>query len=774
MTTTAFAQSSDVHRLVGLLLEHPPQPLHLVIVTRHDPPLRLATLRAGNQITEVRLQDLRFTADESASMLSSATQRTVAEDALANLEHEIEGWAAGLRLVALALRHIEDPNELLCKLRGGLPHTQEYLIREVLAGQPSEVRECLLKSSILDRFCPQLLDAICSATPEETSSLLGGQEFIGLLQKSNLFTIPLDVQGEWFRYHHLFRELLHRQLTESAGSDEIAELHRRSADWFESEGLIIESIRYALAIGDADRAADIVERHRDEEFTKDRWHVAERWLSMIPEGVKLRRPRLLLTDGWVAYCRLQLERIPLLIEQCEAAFGDQPVRDTLAGELAFFRGCWDYWSGDADGAKSNLEESIRLVDDKTGHVAGETLLLLSLARSMTGESEFAITDLDERIRRASSTEGVYVPKLAGALFFVHLLSGDLVRAKPQARQFRLLASKSQLRNHQAWGDYFEGCTHLHALDLTAASAHFVRAVEQRYIFETRAALDAFSGLALAQQLLGQSDMARNTTERLQHFAEGVNDPECLVVAASCAARLAILQGDVTSAGNWARSFTAEPDPGSLFMWIEAPLITQARALIAVGSQESLSQAIEALGSLREHCDAWRYPCQSIEIAVLLALALEKQGNTTDSGNALRNALALAEPGGWIRPFVEAGPIMAKMLDYPDLGESDFVRRLRNVCALGSAATDDQPVAPEPQPSTAPGPTRPRCPHRPRTRHPRAAPATSLQQGDRKQALHLDPHGELPPQAHLLKARRQHPPSGGPSRPRKRDPQLHRS
>ena len=681
-----ISQASEVHRLVGLLLEHPPQPLHLVIVTRHDPPLRLASLRASNQITEVRLQDLRFTADESVSMLSSATQHTVAEDALATLERKIEGWAAGLRLVALALRHVNDPNELLGKLRGGLPHTREYLIREVLAGQPSEVRECLLKSSILDRFCPQLLDAICPPTSEDSSSHLNGQEIIDLLQKHNLFTIPLDVQGVWFRFHHLFQELLHRQLTESAGSDEIAELHRKSAGWFESEGLIVESIRHALAAGDADQAADIIERQRDREFNADRWHVVERWLAMLPEAVKLRRPRLLLTDGWVAYCRLQLERIPVLIEQCEAALGEQPVGDTLKGELAFFRGCWDYWSGDADGATSNLEEAIRLINDKIGSSAGETLLLLSLARSMTGDSELAITDLDERIRRATAAEGVFPQKLIGAQFLVHLLSGDLVRAKPLARQFRLLASKSRLRNHEAWGDYFEGCLHFHALDLAAASAHFVRAVEQRYIFETRAALDAFSGLALAQQLLGQSDMARNTTERLQHFAEGVNDHECLVVAASCAARLAILQGDVTSAGNWARSFTAEPDPGSLFMWIEAPLITQARALIAVGSEESLNEAIDSLGSIRKQCDAWRYTCQIIEITVLLALALEKQGNTEEARIALRDALPLAEPGGWLRPFVEAGPIMAKMLDHPDLEDNDFVRRLRNVCNLGGVPT----------------------------------------------------------------------------------------
>ena len=153
---------SEVHELLGQLLEHPPLPLRLVIVTRRDPPLPLGTLRARGQLTELRLQDLRFSAPETAELLAIAAQVRVDKDALERLQHEVEGWAVGLRLLALALRHVEDPHSFLRDLRGGLPHTQDYLLREVLAAQPAEVRDGMLRVSILDRFCPEVVDAVCA------------------------------------------------------------------------------------------------------------------------------------------------------------------------------------------------------------------------------------------------------------------------------------------------------------------------------------------------------------------------------------------------------------------------------------------------------------------------------------------------------------------------------------------------------------------------------------------------------------------------------------
>ena len=246
-------RGSAVHDLLSFLLEHPPANLTLVITTRHDPPLPMASLRAKNMVTEIRLDDLRFSDPETAEMLGLATGKAFSDHARANLERQLEGWAAGLHLVSLAVRNTEDPDAFLESLHGGLPHTQEYLLQEVLNAQSSEVRDCLLKCSIFDRFCKQVFDAACTAdsTPETTG--LNGKEFVGLLQQSNLFVIPLDTEGEWFRFHQLFQDILRKQLERHAEPADITALHGRASVWFENQGLVEEAISHALAAGDLDQ-----------------------------------------------------------------------------------------------------------------------------------------------------------------------------------------------------------------------------------------------------------------------------------------------------------------------------------------------------------------------------------------------------------------------------------------------------------------------------------------------------------------------------------------
>ncbi len=254
--------ASEIQELVRSLLAHPPTHLHLVIVTRRDPPLGLTRLRAQGQLTEVRQRDLRFTPAETQQLLQISVEGQLSEAAIVNLQQEVEGWAVGLRLVSLALRQVGDPDAFLKQLQGGIWSIHRYLLQEVIQGQPADLRDGLLRCAILNRFCAGLYDDLC--TPEDPSKPVGitGEEFVRELHDQNLFTIPLDEKGEWFRYHHLFQELLGSELEQHLEPSQIEALHLKASRWFESNGYITEAIEHALKAVDPEYAAEILERHR--------------------------------------------------------------------------------------------------------------------------------------------------------------------------------------------------------------------------------------------------------------------------------------------------------------------------------------------------------------------------------------------------------------------------------------------------------------------------------------------------------------------------------
>jgi LuxR family maltose regulon positive regulatory protein len=251
---------SPVNELLRRVLTRPPAPLHLVLMTRRDPAVPLHLLRSRGQVSEIRMRDLRFDGPETRALLEGSVGLPVSDEALACMEQELEGWVAGLRLVALALPKDQDPNAVLVRLRGKLQHAHEYLIQEVVAQQLPGVRDWLLKSAVLGRFCGPLCAAVCAEGNDHETPPLDGDRFVRTLSEENLFVIPLDVQGEWFRYHQLFRDLLKAELKRVYGPDRVAGLHARARAWFESQGLPEEAVKHALAAEQIERAGQVVAR----------------------------------------------------------------------------------------------------------------------------------------------------------------------------------------------------------------------------------------------------------------------------------------------------------------------------------------------------------------------------------------------------------------------------------------------------------------------------------------------------------------------------------
>ncbi|MCJ7499954.1 response regulator, partial [bacterium] len=324
----------QAHDLIAKLLNHPPRPLHLVLVSRRDPPLPLTRFRASEQLHEISIQDLRFKPNETAAYLQSILEKPMEESTAAAWTEKTEGWVTGLRLAALSISHRGDFNSLLPELQGGAQYVMEYLFNEVLSIQPPTVRRLLLKSAILDRFCAPLCAAIDS--PEEDG--VDCWEFIRSLQEENLFIIKLDAENQWFRYHHLFQLLLGNQLERHFSRDEIASFHSKASSWFAESGLIEKAIEHALSAGEETRAVQLVDQNRQKALNEDKWYLLEKWLSKFYDTIIDRHPSLLMTKAWVLYNQFEIPAIPPILDTCQSLMDETSADHPLRGEIDFFRG----------------------------------------------------------------------------------------------------------------------------------------------------------------------------------------------------------------------------------------------------------------------------------------------------------------------------------------------------------------------------------------------------------------------------------------------------
>ena len=363
--------SPMVHASVGFLLEHRPLSLRLVLSSRTDPPLPLARLRGRGQLAELRAADMRFSLEEAAALLGEALGPDVPEDAVAALATRTEGWVAGLQLAALSLRGHADPAGFVASFSGSHRYVLDYLTEEVLDRQPAEVRGFLLETSVLDRLSGALCDAVTGRSD--------GQAMLERVERANLFLIPLDEVRGWWRYHHLFADLLGARIQQQP--ERIAVLHRNAAAWLEEHGLADEAIWHALAAGDTVWAARLIERHFDALFfRRGEGATVQRWLAAIPAeiGSSRPRPRLLLARSRLALVGGRLEAAGQLLDAAERAqAGAAGVEGEPFGPSAD-RGSWlvnvpaavttqrAYLAalrGDAEGAAALASQALAVIGD---------------------------------------------------------------------------------------------------------------------------------------------------------------------------------------------------------------------------------------------------------------------------------------------------------------------------------------------------------------------------------------------------------------------------
>jgi len=626
-------RSRPIHDLLTELLCYPPRSLHLVLITRRDPSLPLAGLRADGRLNEVRTSDLRFTGAETAALLDKLAGLTVSADTLAQLERWMEGWVVGLRLAALAFRDTDNADALLSCMSGGVQPIQEYLLQEVLAGQSPRIRDCMLKTSILDRFCEPLCTAVSRGDTPPVGLVPEGAEFVGTLQRFNLFTIPLDTEGIWFRYHHIFQELLSSELKRHLGADEIAELHSRAGDWLESQGLIDEAIDHILESGDPEKAARIVERHIRSVIDEGPWYTIVEWLSRLPESEILSRPELLLGRANAYSFRSEFNKIPPILDRIDDLMGGDPETHSYSREVALFRGVIAFYGG--DGA-SGLEYLDRALDrDVAGHdhLGGIAVIHFMAAGQMVGQEErvraVATRWLEEEIPLHPNRESY----LRFSLRTLDYINGDLDAVNRNIDAHRELARTHNLDNRVAWCDYYSGMFHLQRGVFDQAIGYLEATGELKYHQWKRGAVDAMAALAIAYQANGLPEKAAASLESLREFVGHVDRAD-VIFADSCATRLQIMQEQLEPDGWWREAPAADTVTPTVF-YLDIPYVTRCRALIAEGTAASLAEANRLLRRYVDLNEEHHNIIRQIELRTLQAAAFDRQAENEKALTVLK-------------------------------------------------------------------------------------------------------------------------------------------
>jgi ATP/maltotriose-dependent transcriptional regulator MalT len=667
-----------IHAGMTFLLDNLPAPMHVIIASRADPILPLARWRARGQLTELRADDLRFTAAEAATFLNHTMGLDLSAEQIATLEIRTEGWIAGLQLAALAIQDRADATEFIAAFTGSNRFVVDYLSSEVLDRLPEQLRTFVLRTSILERMCGELCDAVLGTMNDERGTMKGPAraEFdpsfivhrssltLEELERANLFVMPLDDERRWYRYHHLFAGVLRERLARSTTVAEVAELHQRASAWFERQGLAAEAIHHALAGHDFVRAAALIEPIVIPLAMEGQQATVRRWLADLPDDLRRVRPRLVLAYAWVADFNSDFAAAEAHLREAEAAaqswdadqaalrievdalravagsiLGDRhatdlgqivfaqldrnhPLYSTLAAGLSYAA----FAAGDLAAANHMLQDALasRPIQHTPSAIYASLVALLAMVRRAEGRlheaRRLALEALD-----ATTRDGRTLP-VSGA-FLAYLLLGlaqceqnELDAAEHTLRQCAALARQYQVTMYELLAQFYLGQI-----------------------------LGARGDLAGALRMVEQAEAQAGHYLSLLNLREFVGYRVLLWLR----------QGDLAGASAWAAQDARTTDPDRpRFTSYDIDRFALARTRMAEGRWDAAHTAVVELLDAAEAAGHGRFVIWAL---ALQALILHAVGESTAAIKSLERALVLAAPEDYVHVFVDEGAPMAALL-----------------------------------------------------------------------------------------------------------------
>jgi LuxR family maltose regulon positive regulatory protein len=661
-------ESQTIHEALTFLIEHLPTRMHLVISARADPPLPLARLRARGEMAEFRAADLRFAPEEAVEFLNQAMGLELSAQDIAELETRTEGWIAGLQMAALAMRDRADVSGFIEAFTGSHRYVLDYLVEEVLNGQPEGVRSFLLETSILGRMCGPVCDAVTGRSD--------GQATLERLEHANLFVIPLDDERLWYRYHHLFAEVLRQHLRQTR-AESISELHRRAGAWFERQGLDTEAVQHALEARDFEWAATVIENIGLSVMLPGQVHTLLGWLDVLPDALVRTRPTLCVVHAAALMFGNRPEAAEDRLDDAERSVGPDRSYDqaqVIMGRVSTVRGNLARISGDLPRCVALSRRALDVLPE-TEFMWAVAKLNVAYAYQVNGDVTPAAERLvSDAIAPVRATQNPFtVVRSFINLARLQALQGRLRKAADTFEETsRLSAGVGKGESLVGNPAYYFGVADLlrEWNDLDDAQRHVEQGME---LVAGMPTVDAdvvahgFITQARLQRARGDYRSAIATLEDFSHLARQRNYFASLDARGTAEqARLRVTQGGLAAAVRWAEASGLRAADELAYPQEEEYLVL-ARVLIARGRRNPaghyLGDALGLLDQLLRAAEGGGRGGRVVEALALRALSLQARGDTSDALGALERALTLAEPEGYVRTFVDEGqPVETLLLE----------------------------------------------------------------------------------------------------------------
>lgn len=652
-------ESREIHEALTFIIDHQPPKMHLLLLNRADPPLPLPRLRARGDMAEIREEDLRFSLDESIQFLNQVQRLELSREEIQALNERTEGWAAGLRLASITLQGREDTSKYIQRFTGSYEYIADYLTDEVILQQPAHFREFLLETSILDRFCSSLCDAVTGAADSD--------QYLDQLRDANLFLVPLDDVGVWFRYHQLFMDLLQGRLLGSR-PEIVPGLYLKTSEWFEQNGYLEEAIDYALRGSAFDRAASLIVGYAEVILMRSEITTFVRWVEKLPEEFVRKQGLLCIYYAWALLVRGgEYQKARYHLEQI------RPEDEQVEGQLKAVKSILFVYQRKTNEAIALARQALDQLPENDHFFRQIAAWNLSALLFIRGDQEGGAKMLEE-VARISLAHNNYLVAIIALcrLGSYHMLSGKLSLAaalfeqalsiRPDDQNHRLPAASEAMLGlgKVAWERY----------DLEKANEHLKEGIEMGKRWREVMDIDSYVTLAHIRQSTGDVSGAKQMIARAKKLANqtSTTDADDRFVD-SQGALLYLRQGNIQAVNRWiaARGLESYLDdwvvdndqgPGAAVI-LHYELLVFARYLM---TQERYREALGLLSKLRSPVERLGHLAKILEIGILTAIALKAIGETQRAISAIKGVLSAAEPERFKRVFVDEAPLLSGLID----------------------------------------------------------------------------------------------------------------